>query len=330
MRWDLQDPQLLPAITLHNEQDGNALCWYPRRDLLNSTPLEPAFVAEMSADGTTSLRFGDGQQGLRPAPGSSFYARYRVGNGVAGNMGAEGIAHIVSNQRNIVGISNPLPAMGGLDPESIEEVRQQAPAKLQVQQRAVTPGDYVEIAQRHPEVRQATTTIRWIGGIPTVFLAVERSARRPVDADFQSNLFGYMQPFRLAGYDLVIKGPVYVSLEIEMTVTIKPGYFRNDVKSALLNIFSNRVLPNGRPGLFHPDNFTFGQTVYISPLYAAALAVQGVDCVEFTTFQRQNRPDPQALRDGMLNLARVEIARIDNDPYFPDHGILRINLEHNR
>ena len=55
----------------------------------------------------------------------------------------------------------------------------------------------------------------------------------------------------------------------------------------LLEVFSNRVLPDGRRGVFHPDNFTFGQTVYLSPLYAAAQAVAGVDSVVITKFQRQ-------------------------------------------
>ena len=133
----------------------------------------------------------------------------------------------------------------------------------------------------------------------------------------------------MAGHDLEINGPLYVSLEIEMTACAKADYFRSDIKAALLQIFSNRVLPDGTRGVFHPDNFSFGQTVYLSPLYAAAMKVEGVAAVTITTFQRQASPDPKqlALHVGKLTLGRLEIARLDNDPNFPEHGVFRLNVE---
>ena len=39
--------------------------------------------------------------------------------------------------------------------------------------------------------------------------------------------------------------------------------------------------------MFHPDNFTFGQTVYAKSAFAAAQAVDGVASVEITVFQRE-------------------------------------------
>ena len=84
----------------------------------------------------------------------------------------------------------------------------------------------------------------------------------------------------------------FVPLEIDMHVCVQPTYFRSDVKAALREVFSNRTLPDGRRGVFHPDNFTFGQPVYLSRLYTAAYAVPGVASVRITTFQRQGRPDP--------------------------------------
>ena len=38
-------------------------------------------------------------------------------------------------------------------------------------------------------------------------------------------------------------------------------------------ILGNRLLPDGRRGVFHPDRLSFGQTLYLSPLQAAALGV---------------------------------------------------------
>jgi hypothetical protein len=54
------------------------------------------------------------------------------------------------------------------------------------------------------------------------------------------------------------------------------------------------TLPDGRRGVFHPDNFTFGQPVYLSQIYAAAQAIDGVASVDVTQFERQGRPEPLA------------------------------------
>jgi hypothetical protein len=131
----------------------------------------------------------------------------------------------------------------------------------------------------------------------------------------------------MAGHDLEVDGPEYVPLEIEMHVCLKPGYFKSDVKRALLEVFSNSLLADGRRGLFHPDNFTFGQTVYLSVLYAAAQQVDGVASVSITKFQRQGINSNLALTAGKLVLERLEIARMDNDPNFPERGVFRLIVE---
>jgi hypothetical protein len=130
----------------------------------------------------------------------------------------------------------------------------------------------------------------------------------------------------MAGYDLEVDAPRFVSLQIEMQVCVKPDYFRTDVKAALLEIFSNQVLADGRRGVFHPDKFTFGQTVYLSPLYAAAQAVDGVESVEITVFQRQGQDDLKPLQAGFLPMGRLEIARCDSDPNFAEHGVFVLTL----
>ena len=317
-RWNLRD--VLPAITLNNNT------WFPQRDLLSSNQFDTNFVAEVEASGETTLRFGDDRHGQRPNVGTIFTAVYRVGNGIAGNIGAESLAHIVTGDGAIDRIWNPLPAQGGTEPESIEDVRQRAPYAFRTQERAVTADDYARVAERHPQVQRAAATFRWTGSWRTVFVTVDRLGGLPVDAAFKQEMLRHLERYRMAGYDVAVDAPRFVSLEIEMQVCVKPNYFRSDVKAALLQVFSNRILPDGRRGVFHPDYFTFGQPVYLSPLYAAAQAIAGVDSVTITVFQRQDTPDTIALERGWLELGRLEIARLDNDPNFKEHGVLRLRL----
>jgi len=98
------------------------------------------------------------------------------------------------------------------------------------------------------------------------------------------------------------------------------------VRAELLEVFSNGILPDGTKGFFQADLFTFGQTVYLSSLYAAAQAVAGVASVQTTTFQRQGLPETSGLANGFLTMDRLEIARLENDPNFPEHGLFTLDL----
>lgn len=328
MEW--RASEFLPKIKLTGELSGNDSDWFPKRDLLNSGPERREFVVETESDGTAFIRFGDDRFGMRPASGTDFTATYRVGNGTRGNVGAGTLAHVVTNELAISEVTNPLAARGGLEPESVERVRQDAPVAFRTQERAVTPADYAEVAERHAGVERAAATLRWTGSWRTVFLTVDRRGGLDVDKKFEAEMRRHLERFRMAGHDLEIEGPLYVPLEIELVVCVKPDYFRTDVRSALLDLFGRRTLPDGRRGLFHPDNYTFGQTVYLSPLYAAAQSVEGVDSVTVTRFARQGVEGTAALAAGKLELGRLEIARLDNDPNFPDRGVLRLHMKGGR
>jgi hypothetical protein len=329
MAWELA--RVLPVISVEDESGRR---WLPRRDLLSSDPFAPEFVAEVDDAGRATLRFGDGEHGARPVAHVELAASYRIGNGARGNVGADSIRHIVLDDPGLAdaveSLRNPLPARGGTDPESLERVRLDAPAAFKTLERAVTPEDYATIAQRHPEVQRAQATMRWTGSWRTVYLTVDRLGARPVDADFEARLRTHLEPYRMAGRDLEIDGPRFVALALELEVCVEAGYFRSDVAIALLEALGSRTLPDRRRGHFHPDNFTFGQPVILSPIVAAAAAVPGVRRVQVLTFERLGVPTRKAIDDGSLAIGRLEIARLDSDPSFPERGVLHLVMEGGR
>ena len=309
--------------------------WTPVRDLLSSRASAHEFVVEVETDGTTFIRFGDDILGAQPRSGTKFFAVYRIGNGDAGNIGADALAHLVSptitDATAVLAVRNPLPAAGGIAAETIEEVRQNAPSAFRVQERAVTTSDWEEIVVRKEladrcgiDVQRVAATPRWTGSWHTMFVTVDRLNGADVDNAFETKLRDCLERYRMAGEDLEIDAPSYVSLDIEIAVCIKRGYFFSDVKQELLDVFSDRALPNNQRGLFHPDNLSFGQPIYLSTLIAAAQAVAGVDSVMVKKFQRQHIDSNVALNSGKLELGRLEIARLSNDPNFPERGSLRI------
>ena len=254
-----------PRIVLDATAPGGGVeRWVARRELLNSDASSAHFVVEVETDGHAQLRFGDDRRGKRPASGVAFQATYRIGNGAVGNIGADALGHVVTGLGDIIGVRNPLPARGGREPETIAETRVAAPQAFRIQERAVTPEDYAAIALRHPGVQRAAATFRWNGHGHTVFVTVDRFGGRPVTDEFEAELIDFLEPFRMAGYDLEIDGPQYVSLEIELLVCARAGYFRSEVKAAVAELLSDGVLPGGELGVFHPDNLTFDQDFHLS------------------------------------------------------------------
>ncbi len=346
LAFDTSDQLPTAAVTLfeidpaRDVAAANLPPWTAVRDLLGSAPTRRDVVVEVERDGTAFVRFGDGEAGRRPESGFSFLARYRVGNGTAGNVGAAAVAHLATTDPifasdlanpKVLRVWNPIAASGGVDAETIEHVRQHAPSAFRRQERAVTAGDWEDLVVRSDvqqrcglDVQRGAATRRWTGSWFTIFLTIDRRNGRDVDAPFRRQLRGCVERYRMAGQDLEVDAPRFVSIELALTVCVKAGYLFDHVAKALLDVLSNRTLADGRTGVFQPDNFTFGQPVYLSVVYAAAARVDGVDSILVTTFQRQGIDSDAALTSGRLDIGRLEIARLDNDPDFPERGALTV------
>jgi hypothetical protein len=348
--------EVLPAIILSLEFPGDEReHWEPVPHLLDSGPYDQHFVAEIDNDGQARLRFGDAQYGRRPQGVERLTARYRIGNGRNGNIGAAALVHIVQPTpaelidpadladpaavpapfASIARIYQPLPARLGTDAETIEEVRQLAPEAFRaIQFRAVTELDWQEMALRHAGVAAAKARFRWTGSWHTVFVAIH-----PVDASnwvrltggrtvlapsFAAEIRAHLVRFKLAGYDLVVRAARYVPLEIDISICVARGHFRGDVLEAVARALSNQAFADGTRGFFHLLEFSFGQAVYLSRLYAAVEAVEGVESARVTLFKRYWEVAGDELERGLIPMGDIEIARLDNDPNFPENGVLRL------
>ncbi|MGN9768374.1 baseplate J/gp47 family protein [Micromonospora sp. SD12] len=320
-----QDPRAaLPLIRLETTEGS----WRPRRDLLNADRFDQGFVAERERDGRVALRFGDDVSGRRPPAGTVFEATWWRGGGAAGNLGHDALTTLVTDRSGVLGVTNPLPAVGGTDPEDVEHARQHAPVAFATQERAVTTGDWVAAALRLPEVAGATARIRWTGSWWTVFLTLDLlgGQRLAGEPGLARRLAGRLDRFRVAGYDLQLRDPVDLPVQLRLWVCVAPGAFRSDVRRALLELFSDRDLPGGRRGFFHPDRFSFGTPLYVSQLLAAAVPVPGVTDVRVTELHPVGVAPGGELADRVLRTGDTEVIRLDNDPSVPEHGMLHLDL----
>jgi len=373
--------------------------WEPRLDLIDSRPADRHFMVEVDNEGHAQLRFGDGQLGRQPEAGEAFVARYRVGGGPAGNVGAGAISDATLDPP-IFGLTlaprNPFPAWGGVAPETLAEARQNAAHALHTRlERAITPEDYAAIVMRDfkDEVQKAGAKIKPDGHRRKVTIAVDPWHRREASQDLCNRIRDHLARFRRAGHTVEVKAADYVPLCLEFTVQVRPGYLKRGIQAELLDLFSNHTLPDGRKGFFHPDNFSFGDDVCESRLVAAAQVVPGVESIQVTSLAKSlfrvdsgpvNELDkgriPIKLREqftrhgcglskgarvkvkqqgsrwtiadgdtspgnkkyairkeyeilgvyflanNVLEIGALEIARLDNDPEFPENGILSFEM----
>lgn len=312
--------------------------WIAVPHLLDSGPFDQQFAAEIDNGGAAMLRFGDDQYGRRPSDAVRIAATYRIGNGTRGNCGWGTLIHAVAGgaaASAIEAVRQPVPARSGEEPESVEHVRQIAPEAFHALQfRAVTVADWEEMALRHPALAAAKASFHWTGSWHTVFLAVH-----PVDAgdlrrlpgggaelqpDFAAAVKAHLGRFKLAGYDLNVRAATYVPLEIEIRLCVGTGHFRGDVLAEAGRVLSNRSFADGTRGFFHPLGFGFGAAVYLSRLYAAVEAIEGINSAEVLVFKRYWKMPGNDLARGRIEMGPFEIARLDNDRNFPENGVLRL------
>ncbi|MDQ1012566.1 hypothetical protein QFZ82_007051 [Streptomyces sp. V4I23] len=338
----VQDPrQALPAVRVVDAERDEE--WTARRDLLASGKRDRHFVGELEDDGRIALRFGDGRHGARPRPGARLELHYRLGGGTAGNVGAEAINHLVlcrdphatdaGEAMPVAGVRNPLPAVGGTEPEPLEQVRQLAPLDLRRSRlRAVTADDYAALASALPGVQRAAAEIRWTGSVQEAHVAVDALGAGEPSQRLLDSVAYALESYRRIGHDLVVGPARMVPLDIALRVCAAPGHQHGQILAELHRLLGSRRLPGGRLGFFHPDALSFGEPVRLSRLVAAAAAVRGVESVRVTRLARlfdagpAQETDDTALEAGVLRLGPLEIARCDNDPDRPENGLLSIEI----
>jgi hypothetical protein len=344
--------EAVPQVRLNSLPDEP---WAARYDLIESGPNDPHFVVEIDNDGIAHLRFGDGELGFQPPAGMSFGAidqtsngtadkadaettarlgaTYRIGNGTAGNVGAAAISRLVLKDTTLSGVSitvrNPLPAQGGTNAEPLAEAKLFAPHDFRDPekiQRAIIPDDYALIAERNTKVQRAAAALIWTGSWYEVDTAIDLLGSEDANDALLEQIKTDLEKYRRAGHDLRVASARYVPLDLKLEVCALRHYQRAHVKAALIDEFSSRILPGGRRGFFHPDNLTFGEGIFLSRIVATAQAVPGVECVKITRFQRLFESANHEIENGVLPLRVNEVAQLDNDPNFPEHGKLEIQV----
>jgi hypothetical protein len=320
--------------------------WQQQASLLDSAPDALVYRVEIDDQGGATVVLGRGESGssgqqfgLRPPENSVITASYRVGGGAVGNVGADTLVQLYPPGSVPIdwfkSVTNPLAASGGRDLESRDHARRFAPATFKRPLVAVTTADYQAAAQaftdpdgRRP-IQRANAAFRWSGSWVSVTLGVDPTRVEGLSAQLRGSLLSYLDGVRLAGYDLDVTDATFVPIDLAIGFCVVAGFFPATVEQGILQILSNGELPRGGKGFFHPDNFSFGDNLYVSRIHAAVMGVAGVRSARITRLARLHTGNPDAdtrlnLAQGFLAIGSNEIIQLDNDRNFPERGVLTL------
>jgi hypothetical protein len=152
---------------------ANQVAWTEVPSLYNRGPAEQVFSTLNQPGGVTKILFGDGVEGATlPTGQNNIQASYRVGSGASGNVAAGSVTTLMDRPLGVSGVNNPDAATGGQDPQSIDDIRANAPLSVLTLGRAVSIADYQNYAATFAGIAKAHAL--WIPSGPGrgVFLTV--------------------------------------------------------------------------------------------------------------------------------------------------------------
>jgi len=321
------------------EGTGGAIDAFDERPSLvfsdDSTEEGDHFVVETDERQRSQMRFGNGVNGRLVPVGGVIHARYQIGGGVIGNVGADAIRHFAPlpapHATAIAALSNPFDVTNGMAPEPLAEILRNAPEAYRARQlRAVTLADYIKRAEEVPGIARAVASYGYTGSWRTVRLVLDPVGTTELDPDLLDQTATHLEAVRLIGEDLELRSPRFVPLRISVSVCLTPDAWPEDLRDIIEQELSDGYTPDGRLGLFHPDNWTFGQSLHESQIAGRLQAIPGVAHILSINMRRWDAPTGGAADQTELTAAFDEIFLVENNPDHLERGAIMLDLKGGR
>jgi hypothetical protein len=245
-------------ILLITEDQGNIQAWTVQDSLAFSRAEQTDYVVEIDEHDQATIIFGDGDFGAIPPKGAVIKVTYRVGGGAHGNVAAGTIQTIAdAPQLTLLGakVTNPKPATGGEEQESIEHAVLHAPKLFRSLKRAVTADDYEELARAFPGVGKVRAEA---AGWYNVNLYVAPAEGEYVSDILKADLLAYFEDKRPITTHIDILDVEYVDIYVTAEIGVEP-YYEPDVVELQVREAAGRLLDF--------DEVDFRDTLYLSKFY---------------------------------------------------------------
>lgn len=254
--------------------------------------------------------FGDGRKGMMPPEGQNNIRAeaYLIGGGAAGNVNPNTITSLTRALAYVEAVTNPLPAEGGADRESVNEAKDRAPYTIKSRDRAVTSEDFEMLALRASTslARAKCVPDRANRGavvlvlIPKAEGGVRGLSRRLVPSnELLRYVKRYLDDRRLVGTILNVVKPSYKEVSLKVTLLRRTVGTSDRLRREIADKLRTYLHPlvGGRAA----KGWEFGRAVLKTELIHVIEEVPGVEGVESLDILDEARG------------VHVEHVRIDDD-----------------
>jgi hypothetical protein len=252
---------------------ANSVAWKEVPSLYQEDASARVFATLNQPGGHTDILFGDGVEGATlPTGQNNIQANYRIGSGLAGNVGAATITTLIDRPLGVSGVNNPSAATGGQDPQSVGDIRTNAPLSVLTLGRAVSITDYQNFAQSFAGIAKAYAI--WIPSGPArgVFITVAAAGGSPLPPG-NSTLDNLITALHDYGNPLIpITAVSFLETLFSFNADIKydPAYDATAVKATVLTQLRQSYSFNAR---------NFGEGVSVDEIEAFIQNAPGVIAV---------------------------------------------------
>lgn len=331
----VHSPVVAGTLVLEVEEADGWTPWTEVDGFHASTDADRHYMVDLEAG---VVRFGNGTQGMAPQIGQRIRAReYRHGGGVAGNVPPGAISRVEGFAT--LKAANPLRARGGAPAETIEAALERVPGELRRRDRAVTAGDFRELALATPgadiiraeclPVFHPPTRNPAAAGVVTVVVWPREDRQRPnaplPDRTTLRTVCAWLDARRLVTTELYVVPPTYRRVAVAVGLQAKPGYGIEAVRrwvELVVRQYLAPVPPYGPSG----GGWPLGRRVHGPELEAAALQVEGVEYLEGLDVAGWDETGRRWVR-GTVGLERyevpelVELTVVEGPPLAPGEAI---------
>ena len=260
--------------------------------------------------------------GAIPQTNNTLYVRYRIGGGQDSNIGPNtitslGIIGTIINGddsninrivKNSISVNNPIPALGGKEEPSVEEIRNLVKYNFSAQDRCVTIKDYQSRVPLMPGkygVPFRTGVWEERNKINIYILALDSSSKLTTESTstLKQNIAEYLADYRMINDYVTVKNGRVINLGFEIDIFADKATPKGEVISGVISSVTQ---------YFDINKWDMGDNIYISQLVENINNVAGVlNVTDLRVFNKVNENGKYSLNEIAQPYIDVTTRQID-------------------
>ena len=216
------DTDTLTVTIQESSTDTNTAVYALATDITTVNATSNVYFMSEHTDGQFRVQFGDGVLGRKPISGNIIILKSLVTEGTDTNGANVFSAASTVGGYSTVAVVTANSAVGGLDKESVESIKFNAPKNYETQNRAVTTGDYKKIVE--DSVSGLDTVAVWGGqddAVPkygTVFVSAKPSGAEALSTSQKALITAALADYNIVAISPEVVDPDLISLIFSLTV----------------------------------------------------------------------------------------------------------------